>query len=106
MFVIEEGLDGYEQNYFGETPLKLCIENNNLIGLQKLLTGKITFEVEPSSGNTILHCLSSLACKGLEELRFVEKKLKECNQSELKSNLKKIDHQGFDFLLFFVKSFS
>jgi len=45
MFVIEEGLDGYEENYFGETPLKLCIENNNLIGLQKLLTGKITFEV-------------------------------------------------------------
>jgi hypothetical protein len=43
MFVIEEGLDGYTENYFGETPLKLCIENNNLVGLQKLLTGKITF---------------------------------------------------------------
>ena len=25
MFVIEEGLDGYQENYFGETPLKSCI---------------------------------------------------------------------------------
>lgn len=81
MFVIEEGLDGYQENYFKETPVKMCIENTNLIGLQKLLTKKITFEVEPSSGNTILHCLSILACRGLEELKFVEKKLKECNQS-------------------------
>jgi hypothetical protein len=35
----------------------------------------------------------------------VEKKLKECNQSELKANVKKVDHNGFDFLLFFVKNF-
>jgi hypothetical protein len=47
-----------------------------------------------------------LACKGLEELRFVEKKLKECNVNELKANLKKIDHNGFDFLLYFVKCFA
>lgn len=84
----------------------MCIENNNLIGLQRLLTGKITFEIEPSSGSSILHCLSSLACRGLEELKFVEKKLKECNQNELKSNIKKIDHNGFDFLLLFVKNFT
>ena len=43
LLVVEEGLDGYQKNYFEETPLKMCIENNNLIGLQKLLTQKITF---------------------------------------------------------------
>lgn len=106
VFVTEEGLDGYQENYFDETPLKLCIENNNLIGLQRLLTEKITFEIESSSGSSILHCLSSLACRGLEELKFVEKKLKECSQGELKTNLKTIDHNGFDFLLYFLKNFT
>lgn len=36
----------------------------------------------------------------------MERKLKECSQSELKSNIKKIDHNGFDFLLFFIKNFT
>lgn len=44
-FFVDRGLDGYKQNFNNETPLKLCIENNNLIGVQKLLTGKITFEI-------------------------------------------------------------
>ena len=47
-----------------------------------------------------------MACKGLDEIKFVEKKLKECNVGELKSNLKKIDHNGFDFLLYFLKCFT
>jgi len=36
----------------------------------------------------------------------VEKKLKECRQQDLKVNIKSIDHYGFDFLLFLVKSFA
>jgi hypothetical protein len=50
--------------------------------------------------------LSNLACRGLEEMRFVERKLKECSQGELKANVKKVDHCGFDFLLYLVKNFT
>jgi hypothetical protein len=74
--------------------------------VQKLLTGKISFEPEPSSASNILHCLGSLACKGHDEIKFVEKKLRECSTNELKTHLRKIDHNGFDFLLYFLKSFT
>ena len=36
----------------------------------------------------------------------MEKKLKECNANELKANLKKVDHAGFDFMLYFIKCFA
>ena len=59
-------LDGYLENKKKETPLKLCIENINLIGFQKLLTGKINFDIESGDGSTIMHRLSNLACRGIE----------------------------------------
>lgn len=76
------------------------------MGLQKLMTHKITFDYDPASSHNVLHCLTSLAVRGLEELKFVEKKLKECSHFELKQNLKKIDADGFDFLLYFVSQFT
>ena len=39
-------------------------------------------------------------------MTFVEKKLKESSITELRVNLKKIDQNGFDFLLYFVKNFT
>jgi len=36
---------------------------------------------------------------------FVQKKLKNSSINELRINLKKIDINGFDFLLYFVKNF-
>lgn len=35
------------------------------------------FDLESAEGYTIMHRLSNLACKGVEEMNFVEKKLKE-----------------------------
>ena len=84
----------------------MCIENVNLIGFQKLLTGKINFDIESGDGSTIMHRLSNLACKGISEMTFVEGKLKEAGTSDLRINLKKIDQNGFDFLLYFVKNFT
>jgi hypothetical protein len=36
---------------------------------------------------------------------FVQKKLKNASVNELRINLKKIDHNGLDALLYFVKTF-
>lgn len=84
----------------------MCIENVNLIGFQKLLTERISFDIESAEGSTILHRLSNLACKGIDEIIFVEAKLKEATVNDLRINLKKIDQAGFDFLLYFVKNFT
>lgn len=53
-----------------------------------------------------MHRLSNLACKGLEEMNFVEAKFKEATLNDLRINLKKVDQAGFDFLLYFVKNFT
>lgn len=53
-----------------------------------------------------MHRLSNLACKGIDEIVFVEAKLKEATVNDLRINLKKIDQSGFDFLLYFVKNFT
>lgn len=50
-----------------------------------------------------MHCLSHLACKGSEEMRFVLHKFKEALAADLKIHLKKLDNNGFDFFLYFVK---
>jgi hypothetical protein len=83
----------------------MCIENYNLIGVKILLPDKIDFELESSNGYSILHCLSNIACKGNEEIVFVQKKLKSASTNEFRVNLKKVDINGFDFLLYFVKNF-
>lgn len=83
----------------------MCIENYNLIGVKILLPERIDFEIESSSGYSIMHCLSNIACKGSEEMNFVQKKLKNASVNELRINLKKVDINGFDFLLYFVKNF-
>lgn len=36
----------------------------------------------------------------------MENKLREATVNDLRINLKKIDHAGFDFLLYFVKNFT
>jgi hypothetical protein len=38
-------------------------------------------------------------------MNFVQKKLKSATVNELRINLKKVDINGFDFLLYFVKNF-
>ena len=53
-----------------------------------------------------MHRLSNLACKGIEEMEFVEKKLRESAVNDLRINLKNFDQSGFDFLLYFVKNFT
>ena len=45
-YLKEKGLNGYIENKKKESPLKLCIENVNLIGIQKLLTNKLSFDLE------------------------------------------------------------
>jgi hypothetical protein len=52
-----------------------------------------------------MHCLSNIACKGNDEMNFVQKKFKNASVNELRINLKKVDINGFDFLLYFVKNF-
>ncbi len=38
-------------------------------------------------------------------MNFVQKKFKNASVNELRINLKKVDINGFDFLLYFVKNF-
>ena len=102
---MNKGIDPLAENKKKETPLKMCIENYNLIGVKILLPERIDFELESSSGYSIMHCLSNIACKGNEEMNFVQKKFKNASVNELRINLKKVDITGFDFLLYFVKNF-
>ena len=62
--LLSKGIDPLSENKKKETPLKMCIENYNLIGVKILLPERIDFEIESSSGYSVMHCLSNIACKG------------------------------------------
>ncbi len=62
--LLSKGIDSLSENKKKETPLKMCIENYNLIGVKILLPERIDFEIESSSGYSVMHCLSNIACKG------------------------------------------
>ncbi len=44
-FFKNKGLNGLQENKKKESPLKLCVENGNLIGIQILLPKKINFNM-------------------------------------------------------------
>lgn len=55
---------------------------------------------------TILHYLSRIASEGTEGMKFVLDKLTIMDRNILKESLKRVDSNGFEAILFFVKDFT
>lgn len=76
------------------------------MGMKMLLTSKVSLSYESSSGMTILHYLSRVASKSCEGIEFVIDRLSQLDKTSLKENLKRVDVNGFEFILYFVRDFT
>lgn len=74
--------------------------------MKLLLTPKVPLSYESSSGMTILHYLSKVASRDREGMEFVIDKLCQLDKNSLKESLKKIDVNGFESILYFVRDFT
>lgn len=102
---IDHGANTKIKNQKGKTPVDLCIDNENLIGVQLLLT-EIPFQTEGSNKvNKFIHYLTNLACRGKEQMKFVHQKLVQVDERKLKVQLKE-EWNGFTFLVYLIKKFT
>ena len=89
-----------------KTPVDLCIDNENLIGIQLLLR-EINFQSQTQSKNNhFVYYLTNLACRGKDEMKFVYDKLTQVDEKLLKVELKRSDWNGFKFLVYLIKRFT
>lgn len=102
--LLKNGANPEIKNNKGKTPVDLCIDNENLIGIQ-LLLNEINFEPQ-SKNNHFIYYLTNLACRGKDEMKFVYDKLAQVDEKVLKVELKKNDWNGFKFLVYLIKKFT
>jgi ankyrin repeat protein len=93
-------------NKKNHSPIDLCVENGNIVGMKLLLTLKVSLNFESTSGMTILHYLSKIASKDRAGMEFVIERLCQLDKNSLKESLKKIDINGFEAILYFVRDFT
>jgi len=82
------------------------VENGNIVGMKMLLTPKVPLSYESTNGMTILHYLSKVASRDRAGMEFVIDRLCELDKNSLKESLKKIDINGFESILYFVRDFT
>ena len=103
--LLRYGADPETENDRGDKPLKLCIENENLVGIQLLLRD-IPFDMQPGRISSYIYYLTKIACLGWKEMQFVLQKLQQTDERVLRVELRKVDANGFEFLIYLVKKFT
>lgn len=106
MLLLNHHVEPNLTNKKNQTPIDLCVENSNIVGMKLLLTPKVSLNYESSSGMTILHYLSKIASQDCEGMEFVIDRLCQLDKNSLKESLKKIDTNGFESILYFVRDFT
>lgn len=69
--LLKHGADPEVENERGDRALKLCIENENLVGMQ-LLMREVPFELQPPTrNNSYIYFLTNIACQGWNQMQYV-----------------------------------
>ena len=76
------------------------------MGIQLLLT-EIPFELHPPTrNNNYVYYLTNISCLGWKEMQFVYDKLVSTDEKLLRVELKKVDINGFELLIYLIKKFT
>ena len=70
-----------------------------------MLLRDIPFDLSPVRSSYIYY-LTKIGCQGEYQLQFVYSKLLQTDEKILRNEVRKVDMNGFQFLIYFVKKFT
>jgi hypothetical protein len=77
-----------------------------MMGMQLLLR-EIPFDLHPPTrNNNYVYYLTNIACLGWQEMEFTHSVLLRTDERLLREELRKVDINGFEFLIFLIKRFT